>query len=82
MSEIKCAGRFLYRYRADNTVAIAKKSIFSSLASQMIVIETMSSIAKPTGHYCNMVYDGKTYVGVIFMAIPEDQLIAVLEQNY
>ncbi len=80
MNEIKCAGSFLYQY-CDNTVAVAKKSVLSNLAGQMAVNEKMSGIAESTGYYCDMEYQGNFYVAVIFKAIPEYKLIAVLEQS-
>ncbi len=82
MNEIKCAGNFLYQYQeADGTVAIAKKAVLSNLAGQLEVNKKMSGIAESTGLYCDMIYGGTLYVGVIFKAIPEDKLIDVLEQS-
>lgn len=78
MNEIR---NFLYQYRSNDTVVIAKKDIPPSMAGQLEVMKKMASIAEHTGYFCGMEHNGNIYVGTVFKAIPEKNLIAALERN-
>ena len=78
---IKVAGNFLYKYRGNGTVAIAKKAQLSNFAGQMEVNLKMEGVANRTGFNTGLNYNGMLYEGIIFEAIPEDELIRILESE-
>lgn len=74
---MRVVGDFIYDYRENSTVAVANTKS-TQLVGQIKVSERMTHVTQHTGYYCNMVYNGFTYIGIVFIAIPENQLISVL----
>lgn len=81
MGGYKEAGSFLYSYRRDGTIVVAYRGIISFTAGQQLVRKALYNVAKNTGAFCDVLYDGNQYIGLIYENIPEKQLVSALTQE-
>lgn len=78
MGEIERIGKFIYFYQDDGTVIVAyKAAAFQNEALQMIE-KKMEGIAEKTGEYQEIIYNGDTYIGMVFETVSELKLIFAL----
>lgn len=77
MSEVERIGKFIYFYDGDTTVVAYLTTSFKKEGRELVE-KKVGAIAKRTGEYYEVVYNGETYQGVAFNAISELLLVWTL----
>lgn len=78
MKKMKKIRNFIYQYQADGTVVVANLEVISRLVGQLSVHSHMDRISNFTGYFCDIVFEGMLYIGMIFENVPEEVLIEAL----